>query len=186
MRLSLLQIFLTLVVLLVHSRSIGAMSPGADLSPSKTIRTDDDVPLSSSRKLVYQSHTLGTELRFDRGTKVGLLYQGTRSRPDLTAINWGTVLTTDLHYGAHLDYQWNLALGNSYEPFIRGGVGGFFSISEELATFIKVENYQGRLTAGFEDLCDLERRLRTEFLLTLSTRGVSIGISLSWAFESIL
>jgi|GEM_PF-5623652 len=186
MRLSLLQIFLTLVVLLVQSLSIGAMPPEADQGLSRTIRTDDDVPLSASRKLVYQSHTLGTELRFDRGTKLGLLYQGTRSRPNLTAINWGALLTTDLQYGIHLDYQWNLALGSSYEPFVRGGVGGFFEISEELATFIKVENYQGRMTAGFEDLFDLQRRLRSEFLIALSTRGVSFGISFSWAFESIL
>lgn len=186
---------LTLVVLVgfvqFPGNTAGAFAPLPD-SPGYEHRVGDDgIKLRARRPMAEHAHQLGTELRLGKPmpglaktSTVGLAFQRTQYFYDLTAWNFGATVTTDAYYGAHVDYQWNRSPLQFGEPFWRIGVGALFAGEEEFATFLKMERYHARLSAGFEDVAGLDRHLRFEALLFVSLTGaLGYGAGIHWAFE---
>jgi hypothetical protein len=186
---------LTLVVLAacVHfsGNTARAFAPLPDSTGYENRVGDDGIKLRSRRPMAAHANQLGVELRMGKpmpgiegkDSTTGLVYQRALYNPNLTAWNIGATVTTDIYYGAHADYQWNKFPMEYYEPVWRVGVGALFAGSEEFSTFIKMERYHARLSAGLEDLFGLGRRLRLEALVTIATGGVGYGVGLHWAFQ---
>lgn len=186
---------LTLVVLTgivqISSNTALAFAPLPDSSGYENRVGDDGIRLRARRPMADHANQLGAELRLGKpmpgidktSTTTGITLQRTQYSYDLTAWNFGATLTSDVYYGALVDYQWNKFPMRYWEPFWRVGVGALWAGSEEFATFIKTERYHVRLSAGFEDFASLDRRLRFEGLLFVSVSGaLGYGAGLTWAF----
>lgn len=191
MRLCAPKLFLTLVVLMLSPAVYGVIIKEQTGTTNKRPFYLDGSRVIGYRNMPDSAHQLGMDFKVgpmikDLGSSsaaVGLLYQHTRYYSDLTALNLGAHLTFKAYYGAFIDHQWMVRIGQAYEPFVRVGGGTLFSPTDEFAGFIKKERYHLRLTAGFEDLFQMDRHLRSEILLAVATNGLSFGVSFAYAFE---
>jgi hypothetical protein len=71
-----------------------------------------------------------------------------------------------------------------FRPYLKAGAGLRVDPSDQLATFLKYQNYQLRGAAGFDQLIQLPASLRIEIESTISTKTVQIGLSIGavWAY----
>ena len=62
------------------------------------------------------------------------------------------------------------------------GIGSFYDSREQLAALVNIESYHLRARAGFDDLFNLGRRLRAEFVVRAGLLGASVQIGIGWTF----
>lgn len=104
--------------------------------------------------------------------------------PDETARSYGLGVADRDIWGVHWDMHRYCCLGAYSEPYWGLGIGSFYDSREQLAALVNIESFHLRARAGFDDLFNLGRRLRAEFVVRAGLLGASVQIGIGWTFAA--
>ena len=100
-----------------------------------------------------------------------------------TAQSYGLSILANGNYGLHWDFRRHCCLGDYSEPNWGIGVGSLWSTADAIATLANFERYHLRARVGFENLLDMDRRLRGEIILKVGPLGFSAQAGLGWTWD---
>lgn len=125
----------------------------------------------------------GPVLDEDVKSSVGVSIALQNENRNETAQSYGFSLLIEQLYGLHWDYKIHCCLGDYYEPTFGFGVGSLWNTRDSLAALADIEKYHLRGHVGFEDLFNLNRRLRSEFWVMGSPRGLGFSLLVGWTWD---
>jgi hypothetical protein len=96
----------------------------------------------------------------------------------------GVDLTSDTLGLLHLARKWVFNSTTAFRPYVKAGPTIKLVADQQLATFLKVENYQLRVAGGFERLLKAPMSLRIDLEAALTSGGYECALALgySWAW----
>lgn len=158
-------------------------------TPQGQIPTNLSTPLRPTRTIRGHSRSIlggvwsGALLDTSTETAAGMTIVFQNENRNETAQSYGLSILANKAYGLHWDFQRHCCLGDYFEPNWGVGVGSLWSTDDAMASLANIERYHLRGRVGFEDLFNLDRRLRGEVVFKVSPLGFSMHAGLGWTWS---